>query len=148
MHIFNFFFFSAPSIHSLSVVRTDSLLFNVTIQFNYYGGRGIDDIIKLGYKPVDGGNEAHYSFINHRMWQSLGLTQSALVPINDASIVRKRIKLFVRVTNSNGRNVDSNTVQEYVGKFLRLCMENMLLCFITFMHAHVFTKNLQIEGFV
>ena len=77
------------------------------------------------------------------MWQSLGLTQSALVPINDASIVRKRIKLFVRVTNSNGRNVDSNTVQEYVGKFLRLCMEDMLLCFITFMHAHVFTKNVQ-----
>uniref|UniRef100_A0A1X7TVX0 Fibronectin type-III domain-containing protein n=1 Tax=Amphimedon queenslandica TaxID=400682 RepID=A0A1X7TVX0_AMPQE len=103
---------SVPSINSLSAVRVSSLLFNITLHFNYYGGRSINDI-KLGYKSIEGANN-HYIFIDNLDWKRQGLTHTALVSINDTSILRERIILFVRVTNSNGKSADSNTIQEYI----------------------------------
>ena len=104
--------FSVPSISSLSAVRINPLLFNVTLHFNYYGGRDINNV-KLGYKSTEGANN-HYLFINNLDWKREGLTHTALVPINDTTILRERIILFVRVTNSNGKSADSNTIQEYI----------------------------------
>uniref|UniRef100_A0A1X7UT97 Ig-like domain-containing protein n=2 Tax=Amphimedon queenslandica TaxID=400682 RepID=A0A1X7UT97_AMPQE len=103
---------SVPSINSLSAVRVSSLLFNITLRFNYYGGRDINDI-KLGYKSIEGANN-HYIFIDNLDWKRQGLTHTALVSINDTNILREKIILFVRVTNSNGKSADSNTIQEYI----------------------------------